>query len=69
VPGADGRARQPVVPAAGFVSAIERGAQGLDAWRLRLLADTLDVSPGWPLTGPDRALFDDAPGRPEPAPR
>ena len=30
-----------------FVSAIERGAQGLDAWRLRLLADALGVAPAW----------------------
>jgi transcriptional regulator with XRE-family HTH domain len=42
-----------------FVSAIERGAQGLDAWRLRLLADALGVAPAWllGLTGepaPDR---------------
>lgn len=42
-----------------FVSAIERGAQGLDAWRLRLLADALGAPPAWllGLTGelaPDR---------------
>lgn len=30
-----------------FVSAAERGAQGLDTWRLRQLADALDVSFGW----------------------
>lgn len=34
-----------------FVSAIERGAQGLDTWRLRQLADALDVSLAW-LLGP-----------------
>jgi transcriptional regulator with XRE-family HTH domain len=36
-----------------FVSAVERGGQGLDAWRLRLLADALGVSLLWLLTGPD----------------
>ena len=30
-----------------FVSAIERGAQGLDLWRLRGLADGLGVSASW----------------------
>ena len=30
-----------------FVSAIERGAQGLDTWRLRHLADALGVPFGW----------------------
>jgi ribosome-binding protein aMBF1 (putative translation factor) len=30
-----------------FVSAIERGAQGLDTWRLRQLADALGVPLGW----------------------
>ena len=30
-----------------FVSAIERGAQGLDTWRLRHLADALGVPLGW----------------------
>lgn len=30
-----------------FVSAVERGTQGLDAWRLRQLAAALGVSFGW----------------------
>ena len=30
-----------------YVSATERGAQGLDAWRLRRLADALGVTAGW----------------------
>lgn len=30
-----------------FVSAIERGAQGLDAWRLGLVADELGVPVAW----------------------
>lgn len=30
-----------------FVSAIERGAQGLDTWRLRRLADALGIGLGW----------------------
>ena len=37
-----------------FVSAIERGAQGLDAYRLALLAGALDVDLAWLLgDGPD----------------
>ncbi|HEV7655744.1 MAG TPA: helix-turn-helix transcriptional regulator, partial [Mycobacteriales bacterium] len=32
-----------------FVSAIERGSQGLDAWRLGLVADALGVSVDWVL--------------------
>ena len=36
-----------------FVSAIERGAQGLDAWRLWAVADVLGVRLEWLLTGPD----------------
>jgi DNA-binding XRE family transcriptional regulator len=36
-----------------FVSAIERGAQGLDAWRLGKLADALGVSLCWLLGRPD----------------
>jgi len=39
-----------------FVSAIERGAQGLDAWRLWAVADALGMSVDWLLTGPDEAL-------------
>jgi ribosome-binding protein aMBF1 (putative translation factor) len=30
-----------------FVSAVERGTQGLDAWRLRQLADALGVTLCW----------------------
>lgn len=45
-----------------FVSSIERGAQGLDAWRLRLLADALGAPLDWLLSGPDRELPGDAPG-------
>ena len=30
-----------------YVSAVERGTIGLDAWRLGLLADTLGVPFGW----------------------
>lgn len=44
-----------------FVSAIERGAQGLDAWRLGLIADALDVALDWLLNGPDRNVTDAAP--------
>lgn len=36
-----------------FVSAIERGAQSLDAWRLRKVAAALGVSAGWLLGLPD----------------
>jgi transcriptional regulator with XRE-family HTH domain len=43
-----------------FVSAIERGAQGLDAWRLRLLADALGIAPAWLLGLPGEP----APDRP-----
>ena len=39
-----------------FVSAIERGAQGLDAWRLWAVADALGVRLEWLLTGPDDVL-------------
>ena len=39
-----------------FVSAIERGAQRLDAWRLWALADALGVRLEWLLTGPDDVL-------------
>lgn len=39
-----------------FVSAIERGAQGLDAWRLWALAEGLGGTLDWLLTGPDDAL-------------
>ncbi len=30
-----------------FVSAVERGTQGLDAWRLGQVADTLEVTLAW----------------------
>lgn len=39
-----------------FVSAIERGAQGLDAWRLWAAADVLGVTLDWILAGPDDAV-------------
>ena len=45
-----------------FVSAIERSAQGLDAWRLLLIADALDVTLDWLLTGPDYELTSPNPG-------
>lgn len=45
-----------------FVSAIERGAQGLDAWRLWALADGLGGTLSWLLTGPDDALTAPNPG-------
>ena len=45
-----------------FVSAIERGAQGLDAWRLWMLAEGLGGTLDWLLTGPDEALTAPAPG-------
>lgn len=38
-----------------FVSAMERGAQGLDTWRLWLVAEALDRSVDWVLAGPDAA--------------
>lgn len=36
-----------------FVSAIERGAQGLDAWRLTHVARALGTTLGWLLGDPD----------------
>lgn len=39
-----------------FVSAIERGAQGLDAYRLRLIADALGVRFEDLMAGDDRRL-------------
>lgn len=44
-----------------FVSAIERGAQGLDARRLGLTADALGVDLDWLLNGPDQNVTDAAP--------
>lgn len=35
------------------VSALERGAQTPDAWRLRLIAQALDTTLGWVLDEPD----------------
>jgi transcriptional regulator with XRE-family HTH domain len=48
-----------------FVSAIERSAQGLDAYRLSLIADALKVSLAWLLCGPDTELTNPAPGKPD----
>jgi transcriptional regulator with XRE-family HTH domain len=45
-----------------FVSAIERGAQGLDAWRLWALAEGLGGTLDWLLTGPDEAITTPSPG-------
>ena len=50
-----------------FVSAIERGTQSLDAWRLRQVADTLGVTLDWLLFGPDDQVTHPEPGyRPRP---
>jgi transcriptional regulator with XRE-family HTH domain len=46
-----------------FISAIERSAQGLDAWRLSLIADALGVTIDWLLTGPDEHVTAHTPGR------
>jgi transcriptional regulator with XRE-family HTH domain len=60
-------AQQEVADKAGvtrnFVSAIERGAQGLDAWRLSLIADALSITLDWLLTGPDEHVTATTPGR------
>jgi transcriptional regulator with XRE-family HTH domain len=48
-----------------FVSAIERGAQGLDAWRLLQIADAIGVTLDWLLCGPDDELTQAVPGRRE----
>ncbi len=45
-----------------FVSAIERSAQGLDAWRLWAVADALGATLDWLLTGPDDAATTPTPG-------
>ena len=45
-----------------FVSAIERGAQGLDAVRLRRLAAAMDMSIADLLADPEPAAADRAPG-------
>jgi transcriptional regulator with XRE-family HTH domain len=49
-----------------FVSAIERGAQGLDAVRLRRLARAMDMSMGELLADPEPAVgpAPTGPGRP-----
>jgi transcriptional regulator with XRE-family HTH domain len=47
-----------------FVSAIERGAQGLDAYRLWSLAGALDGTLTWLLAGPDELLTTPTPGSP-----
>lgn len=47
-----------------FISSIERGAQGLDAWRLGLVADAVGVTLDWLLSGPDDAVTAPEPGRP-----
>jgi transcriptional regulator with XRE-family HTH domain len=47
-----------------FVSAIERGVQGLDAWRLWAVADALGLGLDWLLMGPDEALTTPALGEP-----
>jgi transcriptional regulator with XRE-family HTH domain len=36
-----------------FASAVERGRQGLDAWRLHLAATAVGVTLDWLLSGPD----------------
>ena len=62
-----GLAQQEVADKAGvtrnFVSAIERSAQGLDAFRLGLIADAIGVTLGWLLSGPDDDLTASEPGR------
>lgn len=45
-----------------FVSAIERSAQGLDAWRLSQIADALGTTLTWLLAGPDEHVTAPAPG-------
>lgn len=47
-----------------FVSAIERGAQGLDAFRLGQVAGALGVTVTWLLEGPDDQLTSPTPGTP-----
>jgi transcriptional regulator with XRE-family HTH domain len=68
-----GLSQQDVAEKAGvsrnFISAIERGTQGLDAWRLGLAAAAIGVTLCWPLSGPDDQLTApnrtaDTPGRP-----
>jgi transcriptional regulator with XRE-family HTH domain len=49
-----------------FVSSVERGAVGLDACRLRLLADGLGINPAWMLALTDHPTrpTDRTPGQP-----
>jgi transcriptional regulator with XRE-family HTH domain len=46
-----------------FVSSIERGARGLDAYRLWAVADALGTTLDWLLAGPDDSLTTPTPGR------
>lgn len=46
-----------------FVSAIERSAQGLDAWRLWALAEALGGTLDWLIAGPDEAVTAANPGQ------
>lgn len=46
-----------------FVSAVERGAQGLDAWRLRQLAGALGVSSAGCSASPTTPTANPLPGR------
>jgi transcriptional regulator with XRE-family HTH domain len=46
-----------------FVSAIERGVQGLDAWRLWRVAEALGATLDWVLRGPDDGVTKPVPGR------
>jgi transcriptional regulator with XRE-family HTH domain len=47
-----------------FISAIERSAQGLDAWRLHQIADALGTTLSWLVAGPDDEVTAPAPGAP-----
>jgi transcriptional regulator with XRE-family HTH domain len=62
-----GLSQQEVADKAGisrnFVSAIERSAQGLDAWRLWALAEALGGTLDWLIAGPDEAVTAANPGR------
>ena len=48
-----------------FVSSIERGAQAVDAGRLKHGAAARDGTLDWLLTGPDEHLTTATPGRPD----
>jgi transcriptional regulator with XRE-family HTH domain len=62
-----GLSQQEVAARAGvsrnFVSAIERGAQSLDAWRLLRIGDVLGVTGAWILEGPDEQVTAPPPSR------